>query len=80
MTKEERRAEKIRMLVQSGSLFLDAARELQAGTTPGLSTESALQCVFAAHLSNEVQGIRHELAVLNAALKHSRPVGAEVGK
>jgi hypothetical protein len=64
MTKEERRAEKVRMLVQSGSLFAEAARALvqhqrECGYT--VSPEVALQCVFVAEVTRALAGIQHDL-------------------
>jgi hypothetical protein len=54
MTKEERRAEKVRMLVQSGSLFADAAQalvEAQRDFGRSMSLEAAIQCVFVAEVT-----------------------------
>jgi hypothetical protein len=67
MTKEERRAEKIRMLVQSGSLFAEAARTLAAAQ--GVSFESALTCVAVAELTCGVSGIQYELDAIRKAVE-----------
>lgn len=65
MTKEERRAEKTRMLVQSGALFHDAAVVLSRETE--LPHDTALQCVFVAEMTQALRGIRQELAEIRAA-------------
>jgi hypothetical protein len=60
MSKEERRAEKIRALVQSGKLFADAAQAL--AEAEGLPVERALMCVLVAEVTHEIQHVSRELA------------------
>lgn len=67
MTKEERRAEKIRMLVQSGSLFAEAASTLQQARE--VSFESALQCVFVAEVTCALSGIQFDLDAITHAIE-----------
>lgn len=66
MTKEERRAEKIRMLVQSGSLFADAARTL--AEAQGVPLEHALQCVAVAEVTCGLSGIQFDLDTIRKAI------------
>lgn len=55
MTKEERRAEKIRMLVQSGSLLVEAAHALRDAQEDTrlfeVSFDHALLCVLTAEIT-----------------------------
>jgi hypothetical protein len=67
MTKEERRAEKIRMLVQSGSLFAEAAKALR--DAHGISFESALKCVAVAEITSGLSGIQWELDAVSKAVE-----------
>lgn len=70
MTKEERRAEKIRMLVQSGSLFAEAAQTL--ADTKGVPREAALQCVFVAEVTRALSGIQDDLKRIEQALEERK--------
>lgn len=67
MTKEERRAEKVRMLIQSGSLFAEAASAL--ATIRSVSFESALKCVAVAEVTCALSGIRDDLDALRQAVE-----------
>lgn len=66
MTKEERRAEKIRMLVQSGILFAEAASALAEAR--GVSFESALKCVAVAEVTCALSGIQGDLKAIQGAI------------
>jgi hypothetical protein len=77
MTKEERRAEKIRVLVQSGSLFADAAHAL--ATANNLTMENALQCVFVAEVTHELSSIESRLSGIEDAKDLVKAIGYVAG-
>jgi hypothetical protein len=75
MTKEERRAQKIRMLVQSGGLFAEAALglvERMRDEGRNVSFESALKCVAVAEVTCGLSGIQFDLDQIRKALEASK--------
>jgi hypothetical protein len=70
MSKEERRAEKIRALVQSGKLFADAAQAL--AVAEAIPIERALMCVLAAEVTHEIQHVSRALADAVDALEERK--------
>lgn len=56
MTPDERRAEKIRQLIQSGRLYNDAAQDMH--TYHGVPFEHALACILGAEVAHNLHGIK----------------------